>query len=128
MNNQRPTLYLYTQHNLQVFDLAKLDLSFQYTSSNIDGIGVDDPIYNLSIGASRKFFNNQLMVRIAGNDILNTYRFNGVTNYKGYRFNYTTIWDQQSVKLTLKWDFGKFSGDVPKDENISKEELQRALN
>lgn len=85
--------------------LASLD--FNYSSPQISGISKFQSYYSLGIGLKALFLQKKLMVALNGNDIFRTskIRFSSVTN--GVITSYTNYFDNQFVRLTANYSFGK---------------------
>ncbi len=60
----------------------------------------------LGIGLQRSFFNNQLSVKLSGNDLLRTNVFRGSSDFNGLFTTLNVLRDSRRVALSLSYDFG----------------------
>lgn len=119
--------YFYTNQSLQLPGDIKLECIIQYTSPRVDGIYRDTPVSAVSVAVSRKFFQNQLNVRVLGNDIFDEYKFRGTSDFGGIEMGYLSEGDWHFVKLSLNWSFGKLGTGALREKKISKDELRRIM-
>ncbi len=65
-----------------------------------DGFGM------LGVGVQRNFFDDQLSVKISGNDLLQTNVFHGTSDFNGLYTTLDVTRDSRRVALSLSYDFG----------------------
>ena len=70
-----------------------MEAIYSYTSPRVDGIYTDNPISYLNVAVSRKFWNNQLQVRLLANDIFDTYKFTGISTINNNDWTYLSEGD-----------------------------------
>jgi hypothetical protein len=96
------TLNLFTwKHNWDA------ELSFSYNSSDLQGLTITQPLYELEAGISKHFFNDRLIIKVSCSDILksNIQIANTVyqdINVRDYSYN-----DSQEFSIGITWKFGK---------------------
>ncbi|MEM1216965.1 MAG: outer membrane beta-barrel family protein, partial [Bacteroidota bacterium] len=117
--------YLYTSHNFLLPASFKLETSFTYNSRRVDGAYIDNPVYFWHAGISRKFLQDQLLVRLYANDMLDSYRFIGISNVLGNDWTYLSEGDWQFIQLSLHWEIGKMNTNALQERKIGQAELQR---
>ncbi len=127
VENAKSGYYLYTNQSVQLPGDIKLECIIQYSSPRVDGIYVDRPISAVGVAVSRKFFQNQLNVRVLGNDIFDQYKFRGTSNFGGIDMGYLSEGDWHFVKLSLNWSFGKLGTSALREKKISGDELRRIM-
>ncbi len=100
----------------------------RYTSARVDGVYIDDPMSYLNLTLSKKFVKDQLTVRLWYNDVLDDWRFTGISSFNNMHMNYVSEGDWNFIKLSMNWNFGKLSGSANNPNKISKDELNRIGN
>ncbi|MEM6842578.1 MAG: outer membrane beta-barrel family protein [Bacteroidota bacterium] len=125
ISNQTYGFYLYTNQTVRLPRNITLEAIYQYTSPRVDGIYTDNPISSLSLAASRKFWNDQLLVRFSANDVFKQYKFTGVASVYNNEWTYRSQGDFRYIQLSLNWTFGLLKASRLGNRAISEEELNR---
>ena len=125
VSNQTYGFYLYTNQMVRLPSNIVLEATYQYTSPRVDGIYTDNPISALSLAASRKFWNDQLLVRFLTNDVFKQYKFTGVASVYNNEWTYRSQGDFRYIQLSLNWTFGLLKASQLGNKAISEEELNR---
>ena len=60
----------------------------------------------LNVGLQKKFFNDQLNVKISGNDLFFTSGWRGESEFNGLRSVGRGNWDSRRVGISLSYNFG----------------------
>lgn len=102
-----------------------LNAFFNYTSARVDGVYIDNPISFINVSLSKSFLKDHLKVILHANDVLDKYRYTGVSKFNNMRMDYLTEGDWHYAKLTLRWDFGKLGANAFNRKGISNDELNR---
>ena len=79
--NDKWGYYVQVNQSIQLPWSLKFDAYYNYTSSRVDGVYIDNPISYLNLSLSRKFFDNQLTATLWGNDVFDKYKFTGISNF-----------------------------------------------
>ncbi len=123
--NDKWGYYFQTNQSVQLPWLLKLDAYYNYTSSRVDGVYIDNPISYLNLSLSRPFFNKQLTATLWANDVFDTFKFTGISNFNQMYMTYLSEGDFHFIRLSLNWNFGKLGTNHLGGKQISKSELNR---
>ncbi len=123
--NNKWGYYVQVNQSIQLPWSLKLDAYYNYTSSRVDGVYIDNPISYLNLSLSRKFFDNQLTATLWGNDVFDKYKFTGISNFNRMYMTYLSEGDFHYIRLSLNWNFGKLGTNNFGGKQISKSELNR---
>ena len=96
-----------TNHIFTVDDRSSIEMSGNYTSSNVYGLFFIKPNYGFDLGISRSFFDKKMDIKVALNDVFNTRGKR--TNYNSFPNSAYTIksnYDSRVFRLTASYRFG----------------------
>ena len=125
IKNYKPTYSIYLYDEFRFKKLFSLELTYEYTSSAVDGIFVSDPFSMLSATIKKTFFKDKLTCRISANDMLSSYIMTGNSNIPVYNLNYTSKVSTHYFLLALNYKFGKLKNNNYKNRSVSDEEYNR---
>jgi hypothetical protein len=100
------TSYISSNNTFMLPFKFKLELSGFWQSSQQSGAFVIKPVYSVSSGIQRSFLNNSLNIRLAVNDVLNTWRSRSYLKFGNVDANYETRWMSRTVSLSVNYNFG----------------------
>jgi iron complex outermembrane recepter protein len=84
----------------------KAELITNYSSPSIMGIYIMKPYYGVDAGVSRSFAANKLNIKLAVNDIFNTYSMIATANYQSDNIYFKQKGETRVARLTLSYNFG----------------------
>ena len=125
LSNNKAGFYIQTWQSLSLPGAVKLDVSYRYTSSKVDGVYVDNPLSYMHISLSKSFFNNKLKVRLWGNDVFDKFKFIGTSDFNNMHMTYLSELDWNYYKVVLNWNFGKLNSKKLNKQLVSGTELNR---
>ena len=100
----------YNFYQQSTFNLPKkwiFEISGWYSGPGIwGGVFKYDPSYSLNLGIQRKFFNDQMNVRLNANDVTFQSFWSGVSNFNGLEGTGRGNWDSRRVTLSISYGFG----------------------
>lgn len=71
----------------------------------------------VNIGLKKSFMNNKMNLKVNMNDIFNTQRYRGSTNYANMKFNFMNKWESRVANLSISYRFG--SNDIKPERRRS---------
>lgn len=93
----------------QIFQIAKdvkAELTADYASSQIMGIYTMKPYYGVDAGISRSFAGSKMNVKLAVNDIFNTYSMIATANYRSDNIYFKQKGETRVARLSFTYNFG----------------------
>ena len=121
--------YIWQPNTINTFRLKKgwsADVTFRYSSRNLNGPSITEPFYVVEAGIKKQFGGGRGTVSLNCSDVFwsnrqkTIYDFNGVNNVE---YNY---WDSRRVRLTISWKLGKSQYQREEKKKAAAEELNRA--
>lgn len=103
----------------------KLELSGFWQSSQQSGAFVIKPVYSVSTGIQRSFLHNSLNIRLAVNDVLNTWRSRSYLKFGNVDANYETRWMSRTAAISINYNFGNGKQKSFRKESAIQEEKNR---
>lgn len=85
----------------------RADLMYWYHSKNLNGEIYNDPMSNLDIGISKRFFNDRLTVNLSCTDVFAGQLLNNTQYTPGLNMVDTRYEDTRKFRVGLTWKFGK---------------------
>jgi len=114
------TYNIFQQHTFDLPHGFKAEISGYYAGPGIwGGVFLYDPNWGLDLGLQRKFFHNQLNVRIAANDIFYENGWSGYSNFNGLYSAGSGRWDSRRITASLGYNFG--------NENVKSRRRQTGI-
>jgi len=101
------------------------ELSGFYQSAQQSGPFVTAPVISFSCGVKRAFYNDRINVRLAMNDIFNTWKSGSHARYGQIDTKYTNRWMSQKFNVTLNFNFGNSKLKAPRKVNGISDEQGR---
>ena len=117
--------YIYLYDEFRFKKIMSLEITYQYTSSGVDGIFTYNPFYTLSANIKKTFFKDKLTVRLIANDILSSFKEWGGSNVPGYDITYLSKYNTHYYMLSLNYQFGKLKTGAYKDKSVNQDEFER---
>ncbi len=121
----RPQLYFYTFNQWSIPRWVDLDLSGQYYSFKSNGLRKNNAFYTLSIGMAKSFYNNQLQLRLVGEDILRSFRLVGQNTLGLITTNNDSRMNTHLARLTVTYKFGKLKNSTYRNKTVNDSEYKR---
>ncbi|MFW5720919.1 MAG: outer membrane beta-barrel family protein [Bacteroidota bacterium] len=121
---RQPIGYFRSSLNYQVLENVSLFGDFFYQSQGSQQLLEYRPFYVVNTGISANFLKNRFSVSLEINDLLNTYQLEWESKYGQIRYSQLANYDTQSLRLTLKYNFGDFR-DIFQDKSAINEEINR---
>ncbi len=97
-------------YSSQTFTLPKkwkVQLSSWGSINTKDAMSTTSGLGSLDAGLSKSILKDKMNIRVAVTDILNTQKWQQVTDFGNVHLNYYRKWETQSVRVQLTWKFGK---------------------
>ncbi len=123
--NDRFGYYIQVNQNIDLPWGLNLGSYARYISARVDGVYIDDPMSYVNLTLSKKFIKDQLTVRLWYNDVLDDWRFTGVSDFNNMHMDYLSEGDWNFIKISLNWSFGKLNASGMNRNKISQDELKR---
>lgn len=125
-DSRRWSFTSFIQMNFTLPGKIKTEVNGWYTSGGQDGIITFEPMYGLSFGMERKFFNDQLTLSFSIDDVANRFFF-GNLNFGNTVADIESSWDNKIVNFTARYRFGnKFLKRRKGRKNSAADEINRA--
>jgi outer membrane receptor protein involved in Fe transport len=124
INNSHQQFSFYFYNEFRFKSLFSLEATYNYNSSNVDGIFITKPISMLSGTLKKTFFHDKLICRFSANDILKSYVMAGKSNVQGYEVSYISRINSNSYIISLNYKFGKLK-ITNQDKSINTDEINR---
>lgn len=120
-----PQLYIYSYHQFNIPKLVSIDISGEYYGKGGNGIGVRDPYYYISIGATKNFLKDKLSMSILFNDVFRTALWQGQRQFGQYTNTYAQRFSMHYLRLSLVYKFGLLKDFNYKNKGINDKEKAR---
>ena len=83
------------------------ELTGRYISAGVsEGIFAYDALGYVNVGLQRSFLNNQLNVKLSGNDLFRNFVINGGSDFGGLLVRGSIVRDSRRVALSMSYNFG----------------------
>lgn len=125
VKNYKPTYSIYLYDEFRFKKLFSLELTYEYTSSAVDGIFISNPFSMFSATLKKTFFKDKLTCRFTANDLFSTYVMSGNSNIPLYGLNYESKVSTHYFLLALNYKFGKLKNNNYRNRSVSDEEYNR---
>jgi len=115
----------------QIFQLGKgysLSASAYYLNKIIFANAILHHLFNTDLAIQKKFFNNKLTVKLAGDDIFGTSKVKGKFFYNDFRLNFDQLQQKQKITLGLTYNFNLGKAFKAKTIQSSNAEEKNRLN
>ena len=101
------TYSIYTQHTFALPFGFKGEVSGYYSGPGIwGGVFEYESNWSLNLGLQRKFLNDQLNVRLSGNDLFYETGWDGVSSFNGLTSRGSGRWDSRRFTVSIGYRFG----------------------
>jgi outer membrane receptor protein involved in Fe transport len=129
VDEQAWTYSIFQQHTIDLFKGLKAEVSGYYSGPGIwGGVFRYDPNWSLNLGLQKRFFNNQLNVKLAVNDIFYESGWSGTSEFGGLSFDGMGNWDSRRASLSLSYLFGNQNVKARKRKSGLEDESKRISN
>jgi outer membrane receptor protein involved in Fe transport len=128
VQNTKPSYYIYLYDEFRLKKIVSLEITYEYSSSGVDGIFITKPFSKLTATVKKTFLKDKLVCRFMANDILSSYIMSGQSYVQGYSVSYSSRINSHFFLLSLTYKFGKLKGAEYKDKAVNKEEFGRIKN
>jgi outer membrane receptor protein involved in Fe transport len=125
VKNNKPTFSIYLYDEFRFKKICSLEITYEYTSSAVDGIFVSKPFSMLTATLKKNFFKDKLTCRFMANDILRSYIMRGQSNIPLYNVNYKSYVSTHYYMISLNYKFGKLKNNNYKNRSVSDDEYNR---
>ncbi len=126
--NNKPGYFLSGNSTFVLPYDVRFDVFFNYTSSRVDGVYIDNPISMVNCTLSKSLLNKRLKLILHANDIFDRNKFTGVTTFNNMSGSYLSEGDWHYFKVGLRWNFGKLGTGKLSKVNLSRDEISRINN
>ena len=106
LNNGKVAFHFKTDQTFVLSKGFKAEIITNYQSPSIMGIYTMKPYYGVDAGLSHSFAANKLNIKLAMNDIFNTYSMIKTTNYQADNIYFKQKGETRVARLTLIYNFG----------------------
>lgn len=104
--------------SLNAEETISLNISYSYFTKGSDGLNENEPFGQLNSGLRFNLLDDSLQLNIYANDILRTASPKYTSFNNNIKYSNQNYYDQQYVRLSLKYDFGgKASGARSRSQN-----------
>lgn len=125
IKNTKPTYSIYLYDEFRFKKLFSFEITYEYTSSAVDGIFISKPFSMLTATVKKTFFHDKLTCRFTASDVLSTYIMRGNSNIPLYNIEYESKISTHYFLLALNYKFGKLKANNYKNRAVSEEEYNR---
>ena len=104
---QAYTYNIYQQHTFKLPGKFTAEISGWYSGPGVwGGVFLYETSWSLNLGLQKKFFNDQMNIRLSANDIFYQTGWEGVSTFNGLRAEGNGNWDSRRVSLSVSMNFG----------------------
>jgi iron complex outermembrane receptor protein len=101
------TYNIYTQHTISLPYGFKGEVSGYYSGPGVwGGVFEYESNWSLNLGLQRKFFNEQLNVRLSGSDLFYQTGWDGESSFDGLLSSGSGRWDSRRFSMSISYRFG----------------------
>lgn len=125
VKNNKPTFTIYLYNEFRAKKYFSFEITYEYTSSAVDGIFTSNPFSMLSATIKKNLFKDKLTCRFTASDILSSYIMTGGSNIPLYQLNYESRTSTHYFLLALNYKFGKLKNVDYKNRSVSQDEYNR---
>ena len=122
LDNQGFTANFYLSNQISLPKGFSAELSGWYRSPEVDGIFIGRSMYMVDFGLSKKMLNNKANLRFNVNDLFNTGRWRGSTQYENMDIQINSKWQSRRVNVSFNYRFGNQNVKGPQRRNTSSDE------
>lgn len=120
---------IFTQQTFNLIGGFKGEVSGWFSGPGIwGGVFEYDESFSLNLGLQRKFFNNQLNVKLSANDIFYESGWSGVSRFNGLESFGGGNWDSRTISLSLSYNIGNQNVKSRKRKTSIESEAGRVGN
>ncbi|MGB0887075.1 MAG: outer membrane beta-barrel protein [Vicingaceae bacterium] len=125
-NKEKFNYTLFIEASYPITKTLKVEASAWYTSSNLEGIMESNPLYGVSFGAQKTFFDNRLRITASLDDAFYEYWTANIV-YSNMDVDLKSTWETKIFRLNMTYKFGnRFLKKRKHQKNSAQEELNRA--
>ncbi|NNE26927.1 MAG: TonB-dependent receptor [Saprospiraceae bacterium] len=120
---------IYQQHTFNLPKGFRAEISGWFSGPGIwGGVFEYDTSWSLNLGVQKKFFNDQMNVRLAADDIFFQTGWSGFSEFDGLRGEGAGNWDSQRVTLSVSYNFGNQEVKRSRNRSTGLEEESSRVN
>jgi iron complex outermembrane receptor protein len=106
LNNGKAAIQFKMTHTFQLAKNFRAELTGDYSSPQIMGIYTMKPWWGINAGISRSFADGKFNVKLAVNDLFNTYSMIATANYQTDNIYWKDKTETRVARFTLTYNFG----------------------
>ncbi len=125
VKNSKPTFSIYLYDEFRFKKYFSMELTYEYTSSAVDGIFSSMPFAQFNVTIKKNFFKDKLTCRFVANDLFKQYIMQGTSNIPLYNIDYRSKMSTHYYMLALNYKFGKLKNSNYKNRTVSDDEFNR---
>ena len=120
---------IYQQHTFNLPKGFRFEVSGWFSGPGIwGGVFRYDTSWSLNMGVQKKFFNDQMSVRLAVDDIFFQTGWSGYSEFDGLRGDGAGNWDSQRGTLSISYNFGNQEVKRSRNRSTGLEEESSRVN
>ena len=120
---------IYQQHTFNLPKGFRAEVSGWFSGPGIwGGVFRYDTSWSLNLGIQKKFFNDQMNVRLAADDIFFQTGWSGTSEFNGLVGEGRGNWDSQRVTLSMSYNFGNQNVKRSRNRSTGLEEESSRVN
>ncbi len=120
------TYNIYQQHTFNLPWDLNAEVSGWFAGPGVwGGVFLYDESWSLNLGLQRRFFNEQMNVRLTFNDIFYSTGWNGTSEFNGLSMQGHGAWDSRRGTLSLSYNFGNKNVKSRKRKTGLEQEAKR---
>lgn len=117
---------LFAQNSLRFAKVWTAELSGVYVSPTVwQGTFKSKGMGGIDVGLQKVIFGGNGTIKLAGTDILHTFRFQGTSDFAGQVTKVTARWEATQFKVNLTWRFGSNTVKGAKQKTGSSEDEKK---
>lgn len=125
-NNEQFSYTLFIEASAKILKTLTIEGSGWYNSKGIEGIMVYNPLYGVSFGLQKTFFDDQFTINVSYDDAFFEY-WSANINYSNMNVDITSKWETRVINFNLLYKFGnRFLKKRNQQRTSAEEELNRA--
>ena len=111
--------------NFTITNTLSAELSGKYDSPSFYGIVQFKSYYRVDAGLAKQLFNKNASIKLSVDDLFDTWRDRGYSNYQNLNLNIVDKVETRFVKLSFVYHFGKSSVKSVKHQAANEDEQKR---
>ncbi|MEO6000955.1 MAG: TonB-dependent receptor [Chitinophagaceae bacterium] len=127
LNVSSNSFSVYMQHNFTLSKNYSTEVTGFYNATNLEGTMKSNTMWKVDWGVQKKVFDQKGTVKLSVNDVFNSMKWSGSTNFGGVNMKLANRWESQQLKLAFTYRFGNKNVKSARERNTGLEDEQRRI-